>query len=62
MLAYRAYPGGGQQVAVLIHGSAGQSPGMHALARTLNETVATVYALDVRGYGASGRRGDIDLT
>lgn len=72
LLAYRAYPvayplvhpgadsAETQQVAILIHGSAGQSPGMHAVARTLNKTGAAVYALDVRGHGASGRRGDID--
>jgi hypothetical protein len=56
MLAYRAYPGNSRQVSVLIHGSAGQGVGMHALARTLNETGATVYALDVRGHGSSGQQ------
>src|SRR5215831_17125777 len=60
MLAYRAYTGRSRQVAVLIHGSAGQSVGMNMMARTLNQTGATVYALDIRGHGASGRRGDID--
>jgi non-heme chloroperoxidase len=60
MLAYRVYPGEGQQVAALIHGSSGQGSSMNALARTLNGTGATVYTLDVRGHGSSGRRGDID--
>ena len=60
MLAYRAYPGQTRHVAVLIHGSAGQSIGMNMLARTLNQTGVTVYALDIRGHGDSGRRGDID--
>ena len=60
MLAYRAYTGQSGQVAVLIHGSAGQSVGMNMMARTLNQTGATVYALDIRGHGASGHRGDID--
>jgi non-heme chloroperoxidase len=60
MLAYRAYPGNSRQVAVLIHGSAGQGVGMHALSRTLQQVGVTAYALDMRGHGASGRRGDID--
>jgi non-heme chloroperoxidase len=59
-LAYRAYPGGAQQVAVLIHGTATESSVMNALAKTLQATGATVYALDLRGHGSSGRRGDID--
>lgn len=42
MLAYRAYAGHSRQVAVLIHGSAGQSVGMNMLARTLNNTGATL--------------------
>lgn len=60
MLAYRAYPGEREQVAILIHGSAGQSPLMHAMAQSIHQTGAAVYALDVRGHGESGRRGDID--
>ena len=59
-LAYRAYPGGGEQVAVLIHGTATESSVMNALAKTLNSAGTTVYALDLRGHGASGKRGDID--
>jgi non-heme chloroperoxidase len=59
-LAYRRYGGSSDQTAVLIHGSAGQSAGMHALAKALRDAGFTVYALDVRGHGASGRRGDID--
>ncbi|CAN7512580.1 alpha/beta hydrolase [Phenylobacterium sp. LjRoot164] len=57
-LAYRAYPGG-PRVAVLLHGSAGQSLTMNPLARSLNAAGFSVYALDVRGHGASGPRGDI---
>lgn len=59
-LAYRSYPGGGEQVAVLIHGSGTESSVMNALARTLNVAGATVYTPDLRGHGSSGRRGDID--
>jgi pimeloyl-ACP methyl ester carboxylesterase len=59
-LAYRAYPGGAEQVAVLIHGTGTESSVMNALAKTLNVAGATVYAPDLRGHGSSGRRGDID--
>jgi pimeloyl-ACP methyl ester carboxylesterase len=59
-LAYRAYPGSGEQVAVLIHGSGTESSVMNALAKTLRATGATVYTPDLRGHGSSGRRGDID--
>jgi non-heme chloroperoxidase len=59
-LAYRAYPSGGEQVAVLIHGTGTESSVMNALAMTLHAAGATVYAPDLRGHGSSGRRGDID--
>jgi hypothetical protein len=59
-IAYRAYPGGGEQVAVLIHGTGTESSVMNALAKTLRAAGATVYAPDLRGHGSSGRRGDID--
>lgn len=57
-LAYRAYPGG-RRVAILLHGSAGQSLTMNPLARSLNAAGVSVYVPDVRGHGASGPRGDI---
>src|SRR5215831_14080453 len=59
-LAYRAYPGESPNVAVMLHGSASQSSVLNAMARAINREGATVYALDVRGHGESGRRGDID--
>jgi pimeloyl-ACP methyl ester carboxylesterase len=59
-LAYRVYPGNGEQVAVLIHGSGTEGSVMNALAKTLNAAGATVYAPDLRGHGGSGKRGDID--
>jgi non-heme chloroperoxidase len=59
-LAYRVYPGGGEQVAVLVHGTGTESSVMNALAKTLQAAGATVYAPDLRGHGSSGRRGDID--
>ena len=33
---------------------------MHELAQALRSAGVTVYVLDVRGHGGSGRRGDID--
>lgn len=59
-LAYRAYPGGNAQVAVVLHGTGTESRVMNAVARSLHASGATVYALDLRGSGQSGRRGDID--
>jgi non-heme chloroperoxidase len=63
-LAYRAYPAvgpsGHDRVAVLVHGSTGSSLGMNMLAKRLAASGFTAYALDMRGHGASGRRGDID--
>ena len=59
-LAYRAYPGGAEQVAVLVHGTATESSVMNAAAKALQAARATVYAPDLRGHGSSGRRGDID--
>ena len=59
-LAYRAYPGGNDRIAVLVHGTGTESSVMNALAKTLQVAGASVYALDLRGHGSSGRRGDID--
>jgi non-heme chloroperoxidase len=59
-LSYRLYPGTGQDVVVLIHGSSGESSGMHALAKTLSAIGDTVYVPDLRGHGHDGRPGDID--
>jgi non-heme chloroperoxidase len=60
-LAYRSYPESkAKQAVVLIHGSSGSSRSMHALAQYLQRNNIDVYALDVRGHGESGRKGDID--
>jgi pimeloyl-ACP methyl ester carboxylesterase len=59
-LAYRLYPAHGDEVAILLHGSGTESSVMNAAAKTLNADGVTVYAPDLRGHGASGRRGDID--
>lgn len=60
-IAYRAYPvAGSEKIALLIHGSAAHSHSMHGLARALQTAgAASVYALDMRGHGGSGKHGDI---
>jgi pimeloyl-ACP methyl ester carboxylesterase len=60
-LAYRAYPAAdARRIAVLIHGSSGDSHAMHGVGLALAGAGIGAYALDMRGHGASGRRGDID--
>lgn len=61
-LAYRAYPGAIARAVILVHGSTAQAETMHGLARALHTLPdpPTVYAIDIRGHGQSGRRGDID--
>lgn len=60
LLAYRAYPvQGSAQVALLFHGSSDSSSGMHAVAKALQAGGVSAYAVDVRGHGDSGPRGDI---
>ena len=58
-IAYRFYSGLPNKVAVLVHGSSASSLAMHSLGKSLNKNGVTVYSLDVRGHGDSGRRGDI---
>ena len=58
-LSYRAYPAGGNQVAVLIHGSAGSSADMHPLAQALQAANVTVLVPDLRGQGWNQPHGDI---
>ena len=44
----------------MVHGSSGSSGGtIHALAQALAARGVETYALDIRGHGASGTRGDI---
>lgn len=46
---------------ILIHGATGSSRTVHGLARYLSEWgAARVYALDVRGHGATSPRGDLE--
>jgi pimeloyl-ACP methyl ester carboxylesterase len=61
-LAYRHYPARGasvERVAIVVHGSSGSSPSVHALADALAARGVETYAVDMRGHGASGTRGDI---
>src|SRR4051794_26331771 len=62
-LAYRPYsstaaiPGKGS--VVLIHGSSATSSSMHPMAKAFSAAGYPTFALDVRGHGASGRKGQI---
>jgi pimeloyl-ACP methyl ester carboxylesterase len=58
-LAYRAYPASPDKIAILIHGSSGSSGSMHAVGRALRKGGITAFALDMRGHGESGAKGDI---
>jgi alpha-beta hydrolase superfamily lysophospholipase len=62
-LAYRHYPAQGPstgRIAVVVHGSSGSSQGaVHALSLALAARGVQIYAVDIRGHGASGNRGDI---
>ncbi|MGO9014467.1 MAG: alpha/beta hydrolase [Dissulfurispiraceae bacterium] len=58
-LSFRVYAAGRKQVAVLIHGSAGGSSSMHALALALQRDGITVYVPDLRGHGSNAPHGDI---
>lgn len=61
-LAYRDYqpaPGGDGRIAILAHGSSAQSPAMHAVGKALAAAGVRAIAVDIRGHGHSGSRGDI---
>jgi pimeloyl-ACP methyl ester carboxylesterase len=61
-LAYRLYPaanGDTQNIAIVIHGSAGHSVGVNEIAKRLAQDNFMVVAPDMRGHGESGTRGDI---
>ncbi|WP_022720150.1 alpha/beta hydrolase [Rhodopseudomonas sp. B29] len=61
-LAYRRYKpqkDGVREVAIVIHGSAGSSIAVHALAQALAARGVETFAPDIRGHGGSGTRGDI---
>jgi pimeloyl-ACP methyl ester carboxylesterase len=61
-LAYRFYPatnGAKDRLAIVAHGSSASSDEMHVVARALAENGVAAVAIDARGHGASGARGDI---
>jgi alpha-beta hydrolase superfamily lysophospholipase len=62
-LAYRHYPAQTpaiERIAIVVHGSAGSSrSAIHALSIALAARGVESYAVDIRGHGASGTRGDI---
>jgi alpha-beta hydrolase superfamily lysophospholipase len=59
-LGYRMYPAANPVgAAVLIHGSVGSSADVHEIAKAVRDAGISTYAPDIRGHGASGRRGDI---
>jgi pimeloyl-ACP methyl ester carboxylesterase len=58
-LAYRLYAAGTQRLAILVHGSSGSSLGMNAMGKALAAQGITAVAIDVRGHGESGPRGDV---
>ena len=62
-LGYRHYAAGApatDRVAIVVHGSAGSSrSSIHVLSTALALRGVATYAVDIRGHGASGTRGDI---
>jgi alpha-beta hydrolase superfamily lysophospholipase len=62
-LAYRHYSAhvsATDRIAIVVHGSSGSSRGaIHALSVALAARGVQTYAVDIRGHGASGSRGDI---
>jgi alpha-beta hydrolase superfamily lysophospholipase len=62
-LAFRHYPAHAPatgRIAVVVHGSSGSSRGaIHALSVALAARGVQTYAVDIRGHGGSGNRGDI---
>jgi alpha-beta hydrolase superfamily lysophospholipase len=61
-LAYRLYPaadGGRDHLAIVYHGSSASSDAMNATALALAIAGFAAVAVDTRGHGASGSRGDI---
>jgi pimeloyl-ACP methyl ester carboxylesterase len=61
-LAYRLYPAAHDEtdwLAILAHGSSASSDAMNAVALALAQAGCVAVAVDARGHGASGSRGDI---
>jgi non-heme chloroperoxidase len=60
-LAYRAYrpDGAAMGSVVLVHGSSARGSSMHVLARAFAAAGYAAFALDIRGHGESGTKGQI---
>src|SRR5437763_11858126 len=62
-LGFRHYVANGTatgRAAIVMHGSSGSSGGtIHALSQALSARGVETFAIDIRGHGASGTRGDI---
>ena len=62
-LGFRHYPARGpaaERAAIVVHGSSGSSATtIHALSSALAARGVETFAVDIRGHGASGTRGDI---
>lgn len=61
-LTYRAYPSRlskSDHTILLVHGSSAQSVEMNQIATSFAASGFNAIALDIRGHGASGQRGDI---
>ena len=62
-LAFHAYPAAAQSArgsVMLIHGSSARGSSMHVMARAFAAAGYAAHALDMRGHGDSGTRGQID--
>lgn len=64
-IAFRVYrpnatAGAADRVLLAIHGSSASGTSLHPLAKAIRAEGWTVYVPDIRGHGATGRRGDID--
>jgi alpha-beta hydrolase superfamily lysophospholipase len=61
-LAFRSYPpagGAGEGSVVLVHGSSASSSSMHVMAKGFAAAGYAAYAIDIRGHGQSGVKGQI---
>ena len=58
-LTFRTYPADPARIAVMVHGSSSNGPSLHSMAKAAQAAGFTVQALDVRGHGESGTKGDI---
>lgn len=62
LLAFREYTPASappKGTVVLVHGSSASSKSMHVMAKAFSQAGYTSYALDIRGHGDSGPKGDI---